>query len=393
MPADGDLSPIPTSRPRAESPTAVSAMVRLVRESFALAEAHLDEVTRSFHANLFNISPSAREMFPINMEVQRSRLPRALVHVMQMVDRPDDLVPYLRELGRDHRKFGARSDHYEAVGTALIHAVREYSGPAWTDDVQRAWAEAYTIVARAMLEAAAEDADEPGHRTAEVVEHERIGWDLAVIRVLPSSPVPYRPGQYVSVEVPQRPRLWRNLSPANAPDDEGVLEFHVRAVDGGWVSRSLVAHAQLGDEWKIGAPMGHLAVDRTSDRDVLMIAGGTGIAPLRAIIEELAQWGQNPHVHLFTGGRVREDLYDLAHLQNIAVTNPWLTVIPVLENEPDVQAAEHGTLADVVTHYGTWDDCDILVSGSPAMIRATVSRLLINGAPQDHITYDPFDWD
>ncbi|OLR91207.1 flavohemoprotein [Actinokineospora bangkokensis] len=367
-------------------------MVRLVRESFALVEPRTAEVARDFHGNLFHIAPSAREMFPINMSVQRPRLLLALVRLVQLVDRPDDLLPQLRQLGREHRKFGVLSEHYEAVGTALIHAVREHSGPRWTDEVERAWAEAYTIMARAMLDAAEAD-DGPPLWTAEVVDHERIGWDLAVVRVLPSEPLPHRAGQYVSVEVPQRPRLWRSLSPASAPGADGVLEFHVRAVEGGWVSRSIVAHAQLGDQWRVGAPMGHLTVDRTSDRDVLMVAGGTGIAPMRAIVEDLAQWGQNPRVHLFNGGRVREDLYDLPHLRNIAATNPWLTVIPVVEHAPDEEGAEHGTLAQAIARYGSWDDCDILVAGSPAMIKATVATLRRGGAPEHRIHHDPVPWD
>ncbi len=392
MTADAVVSPIPTSQPRTESPTAVSTMVRLVRESFAVVEPQAEQVAQFFYGMLFSIAPSAREMFPANMQVQRSRLLRALVHVVQMVDRPEDLVPFLRQLGRDHRKFGVVSAHYEAVGMALIAAVKKYAGPVWTDEVERAWAEAYTIMARAMLDAAAAD-EGPAWWPAQIVDHERIGWDLAVVRVRPDYPVPYQPGQYLSVEVPQRPRLWRYLTPANAPRADGIIEFHIRGVEGGWVSRSIVAHAKPGDVWRLGPPMGRIGVDRDSGRDVVMVAGGTGIAPMRAIIDELAQWGENPHVQLFTGGRVREDLYDLSHLQHIASTNPWLTVVPVLEQEPDLPGVEHGTLADVVTRYGAWADRDVLVAGSPGMIRSTVSRMLVAGTPLDHITYDPFTLD
>ncbi|WP_285500133.1 FAD-binding oxidoreductase [Actinokineospora sp. NBRC 105648] len=367
-------------------------MVRLVRDSFAVVEPQADQVGQFFYGMLFSIEPSAREMFPANMQVQRSRLLRALVHVVQMVDRPEDLVPFLRQLGRDHRKFGVISSHYEAVGMALIAAVKRFAGDAWSDEVERAWAEAYTIMARAMLDAAAAD-DGPASWPAQVVDHERLGWDLAVVRVRPDYPLVYKPGQYLSVEVPQRPRLWRYFTPANAPSPDGVIEFHIRGVENGWVSRSIVAHAKVGDRWRLGPPMGRIGVDRASGRDVLMIAGGTGVAPMRSIIDDLAQWGDNPHVHLFTGGRVRADLYDLPHLQNVAVTNPWLTVTPVLESDPDAYGVEHGTLADIVTRYGAWPDRDVLVAGSPGMIRSTVSRMLVAGTPLDRITYDPFSLD
>jgi NAD(P)H-flavin reductase len=214
-----------------------------------------------------------------------------------------------------------------------------------------------------------------------------------VLWVRPDQPVPYQAGQYVSIEVPQRPRLWRYMSPANAPRSDGVMEFQVRAVEGGWVSRALVGHARPGDRWRIGSPMGRLSVDREAGRDVLMIAGGTGVAPMNAIIEDLAQYGDNPRVQLFYGGRSRSDLYNLENLRHVAMTNPWLTVTPVLENEPDVVGAEHGTLADVVTRYGAWAERDVLVAGSPTMLRATVSRMLVAGTPLDHIRYDPFTLD
>ena len=367
-------------------------MVKLVRDSFAVVEPEAEGVARFFYGMLFSLSPATREMFPINMQVQRARLLRALVHVIQMVDRPDDLVPFLRQLGRDHRKFGVIATHYEAVGTSLLAAVKKFAGDAWTDEVEQAWAETYTIMARSMLDAAAAD-EGPAFWPAVVVAHERLSWDLAVVRVQPDHPVTYLPGQYVSVEVPQRPRLWRYLTPANAPREDGTIEFHIRGVEGGWVSRAIVSHAHLGDVWRIGPPMGRMRVDRESGHDVVMVAGGTGLAPMRAMIDDLAQWGENPRVHLFYGGRTREDLYDLAGLQQLAAHNPWLTVVPVLESEPDMAGVEHGTLADVVTRYGAWADRNVLVSGSPAMIRSTVSRMLVAGTPLDRISYDPFTLD
>jgi NAD(P)H-flavin reductase len=98
-------------------------------------------------------------------------------------------------------------------------------------------------------------------------------------------------------------------------------------------------------------------------------------------------------VQLFYGGRIPDDLYALEHLRQLAGVNPWLTVVPVLEGIPGTRQAEQGTLADVVTRYGSWADRDVLVSGSPQMIRATVSRMLVAGTPLDRISYDPFSTD
>lgn len=390
------LNPEPS--PDREPPAGADQMIQLIRESWAEAEQHEQDVAKFFYGMLFSLSPATRELFPVNMEVQRSRLLRALVHVIQMVDRPDELLPFLHQLGRDHRKFGVIAGHYESLGTALLAAVKKYAPETWNDEVERAWAEAYTVMASAMTEAAAAD-EGPAWYTGEVVHRERLSWELALVRVRPDHPLPYRAGQYVSVEAPQRPRLWRYLTPANAPREDGLLEFHVRAVEGGWVSRALVGHAQPGDEWRMGSPMGQLTVDRESDRDVLMVAGGTGVATMHAIIEDLAQYGENPHVQLFYGARTAEELHDLDNLRQIAADNPWLSVTPVVENDDagGVDAgkidAEQGTLADVVTAHGDWAEREVLVSGSPAMIRATVSKMLVAGTPLDRIQYDPFTMD
>jgi NAD(P)H-flavin reductase/hemoglobin-like flavoprotein len=375
-----------------EAPSGEFGKVHLLRESWEAAEPHTEEMGRHFYATLFRVAPETRELFPVNMEVQRSRLMRALVHFVQMVDRPDELLPFLEQLGRDHRKFGVLARHYDAVGEALIGAVAAHAGDAWSAAADQAWHEAYDQLARAMR-AAADTERGPASWLGRVVEHTRVGWDLAVITVATTEPVPYRAGQYVSVETPQRPRLWRYLSPANAPRSDGTLEFHVRAVDGGWVSRAIVAHSQIGDTWRIGPPMGRMHVDPGTGRELLMVTGGTGMAPIKALLEDIAQRPEQPRTQVFVGGRTWDDLYDFTSLRKFSYSNTWLDVIPVVEKDEEPSGAERGTLADVVTRYGAWSDHDVLVCGSPAMIRATVSRMLVAGTPLDRIKYDPFTMD
>ncbi len=111
-------------------------MVAIIRSSFALVAPQTDALGRHFYATLFSAAPETRDLFPVNMEVQRSRLLRALVHVVQMVDQRDELVPFLQQLGRDHRKFGVLAEHYDAVGIALIGAIEHFSGDAFTPDGQ-----------------------------------------------------------------------------------------------------------------------------------------------------------------------------------------------------------------------------------------------------------------
>ena len=389
MTAEQLLATEPESAGQAEA----DGTVALIRSSFAVVAPRADEVARHFFATLFGSVPETRDLFPVNMEVQRSRMFRALVHVLQTVDRPAELVPFLEQLGRDHRKFGVRAEHYDAVGVALLGAVATFAGPAWTPEVEKAWTGTLATVAGAMRTAARAERG-PATWLGRVAGHRRIGWDLAIVDVAVSEPIPYRAGQYVSVETPQRPRLWRYLSPATAPREDGRLEFHVRAVPGGWVSRSIVAHSRVGDTWRIGPPMGRMQVARNSRRNVLMVAGGTGSAPIRALLEDLARGDGRPRTQVFIGGRTWDDLYDFAPLRRLSYDNPWLDVVPVVERDDAGNGgAEIGTLSDVVTRYGSWADHDVTVCGSPAMVRSTVSQMLVAGTPLDRITYDPFTLD
>ena len=205
-------------------------MVEIIRTSFALVEPRAEELGRFFYATLFSQAPETRALFPVNMEVQRSRLLRALVHVVQMVDQPDDLVPFLEQLGRDHRKFGVFAEHYDASATRCC--TRSARSPGRRGP--RRWRRpGPTPTPSSPAPCAPRPTAEHGPASwlGRVCEHRRIGWDLALITVQTSEPIPYRAGQYISVETPQRPRLWRYLSPANAPRTDGTLDFHVRAVE------------------------------------------------------------------------------------------------------------------------------------------------------------------
>ena len=145
-------------------------------------------------------------------------------------------------------------------------------------------------------------------------------------------------------------------------------------------------------------------VDRDGG-DVLMVAGGTGLAPLRTLIMDLTRFGDNPRVHLFFGARYPCELYDLRTLWQIASTNPWLSVtpgvgvqhrpargpptIPTCTPPRGLHVRQTGRLPDVVTRYGSWGDRQILICGGPDMVEATKAALIAKGAPAERIQHDP----
>ncbi|MFG2086530.1 MULTISPECIES: globin domain-containing protein [unclassified Spirillospora] len=385
-----------------------------LKDSFDHVAGQGDQVALFFYSDLFVRNPHLRDMFPIGMSGQRDKLLRALGHIVSRVDDLPALVPFLQQLGRDHRRFGIVAEHYPHVGASLLATVRHFCGPSWSDDVEGDWNAAYSLVAKVMLEAADENAlTSPAWWNGQVLGVERRRFDISVLRVQPDRPLPYRPGQSVALEVPARLRHWRYYSMANAPRPDHTVDFHIRLVDGGPVSPVLVRGTETGDRVRMGAPVGTLTLDEASGRDVLLVAGSTGLAPLKAILEQISQRAAPPRVHLFFGARTRDGLYDLEDLTKLAGEFRWLTVVPTVSDEsgghgfsallqsglqsglqPGPQAGdddvEHGNLSDVVARHGPWDGHDAYVCGPSAMVGHTVEQLTRLGVARDRIRLETF---
>jgi NAD(P)H-flavin reductase/hemoglobin-like flavoprotein len=365
------------------------SLSRLLKESWALVEEQQDKLASYFYARMFLSDPQLRDLFPIQMDVQRARLLSAVVSAVQTVDDPERFDEYLRGLGRDHRKFHTRPEHYDVVALALLDALRAFAGEQWSIEYDQAWRDAYEVIARTMIRGAEEDADNPPYWHAEVLSHERRSRDIAVFTCKPLHPLDYRAGQYLSVECRYQPRLWRLYSPANAPNEDNVIEFHVRAIGAGWVSSALVRRLTTGDMIRLAAPMGSMTLDRRSARDIVFVAGGTGLAPIKAMVQELARFNRTRWVHVFFGAKDREDLYDLAALNKLAARYPWLSVVPACSADPTF-SGEQGNISEVISRYGPWTDHDFFVSGSPSMVKATLRTLAEMEVPTIRIRYDAF---
>jgi NAD(P)H-flavin reductase len=322
------------------------------------------------------------------MAHQRDRLFAALGDVIARVDDLEALLPILQQLGRDHRKFGTVAAHYPAVGASLLAAL-EHFDDEWTPELSKDWTEAYTLVAEVMIAAADEAAEEPAWWDADVVGHERRGLDVAVLQVRPRARYEYRAGQSVSLETDVRPRLWRYYSPANAPRPDGLIELHVKARDGGPVSSALVRRIGVGDVLRLGPPMGHLALEADSDRDLLLVAGGMGLAPLKSLVDQVARHGPARRVDLFVGFRTEDQVYDAADLRRLERDNPWLSVT-VAVSEDKASELEHGDIGDVVLRHGPWTSREICVAGPAPMVDDTVTRLLQHGVRRERLHSEVF---
>lgn len=355
---------------------------------------HGDDVALYFYSHLFVTHPELREMFPLAMDAQRDRLVGALGHIVSSVDELDEVEPYVEQLGRDHRRFAVIDEHYDAVGGSLLWTLKHFLGDEWTADVARDWADAYGIVAATMVAAAEASEDtQPAWWDAEITQIARVSREIVIVRLQPDSPLPYRSGQSMAVTIPHAHRVWRYYTPANAPREDGGIEFHVGLVPGGLVSGPFVKKARRGDIVRIGAPVGTaLAVDPLADSDLLMVAGGTGIAPFLALLDEIEQGWQrgqtNRRVHLVHGARYPWNLYARSRLDKLAL-NPWFTHTQAASDDPTYPGTR-GLAGDVASAVTMPDSYDALVCGSPLMVSHTTAALAGGPRPPQSIAFEEF---
>ncbi|BCJ59575.1 globin domain-containing protein [Micromonospora endophytica] len=369
----------------------MDTFARLLKESWTLVEEDRVRLTEHFYARTFLLDPELRKLFPVQMSGQGDRLLEAIIAAIHTVDDPEGFDEFLRALGRDHRKYHVDAAHYDTMGEALLDALRCTAGDGWNLAYDQAWRDAYAAIVEKMLAGAAADTN-PAFWHAEVLTHERFGSDTAVFtcRAL-QHPLSWKAGQYVSIEAPRyHPRVWRTYSVANAPNDDNVLEFHIRTPAGaGWLSGALVRRLQPGDLLRVAAPMGSMTLDRSSERDILCVAGGVGLAPIKALLEELTSFNLTRWVHVFYGAHTKADLYGLDGLRELVAAHPWLSVTPACSDDPDFDG-EQGEITDVVARYGPWTAHDCYVSGSAPMVRSTLRVLAADEVLPQRIRYDTF---
>jgi NAD(P)H-flavin reductase/hemoglobin-like flavoprotein len=361
-----------------------------VRETFGIVKAAGDEAAAYFYGWLFVGHPELRGLFPVAMNEQRDRVFRAFGRIVGSLSSPEEMAAYLAQLGRDHRKYSVQPEMYDAVGDALMATLRAYAGPAFTPAAEQAWAQAYEAARSLMIAAADEHSlTAPPFWAAEVVNNEQRRPGISVLTVASDLPLPYEPGQHITMQTLRWPKVWRPYSVACRPREDGLMTFHVKAVPGGWVSNALVYHAEPGDELVLGPALGTMTLRLAGGRDLLCVAGGTGLSPVKAIIEQAIRESTAcpRQIHLFYGARTRDELYDLPDLWHMADAYQGFQLTPVTSEDPAFDGMQ-GNVGRVAARYMPHRECEAYVAGPPAMVRETVRVLAKSGLPRERIHYD-----
>lgn len=139
--------------------TLTPAQIRLVRQTWGQIVPIADTAARIFYDRLFETSPQLAPLFDgADLPAQRKKLVQAINRVVLSLDRIDQQLPVIRDLGRRHVDYGVEAAHYGDVGAALLWTLEAGLGEAWSDDAETAWTNAYGMLAGAMIDAAGQDA-------------------------------------------------------------------------------------------------------------------------------------------------------------------------------------------------------------------------------------------
>jgi propane monooxygenase reductase subunit len=200
--------------------------------------------------------------------------------------------------------------------------------------------------------------------------------------------MPFRSGQYVDIGIPGTDE-YRSFSMANLPSDDGRLEFMIKLYPGGKFSSLLADGAlQVGDELDVTGPYGVFTL-RETDRPILFIGGGAGMAPILSLIRFMAEQGVARPAVYYYGAREEEDLFHLEELAELQTLVPGFRFVPAL-SDADWEG-ETGQITDVVerSEQGL-DGVDAYLCGPPPMVDAAQEMLMRLGVDEARIHFDKF---
>jgi CDP-4-dehydro-6-deoxyglucose reductase len=210
----------------------------------------------------------------------------------------------------------------------------------------------------------------------------------------------FRAGQYLDVLLPNGRR--RSFSIASPPHDSELIELHVRRVQGGGFTERLFGAAAAGAEGalssgsllRIEGPVGQF-IYRDGTGPALMVAGGTGFAPLKSMLRHVLETGIRRPIHLYWGARHTQDLYQEALVLEWVERHPQLGFTAVLSEATGTEAAHHrvGFVHDaVLADYPDLAALEVYAAGPPAMIEAMRAAFPRHGLPAGRLYFDSFDY-
>jgi CDP-4-dehydro-6-deoxyglucose reductase len=234
-----------------------------------------------------------------------------------------------------------------------------------------------------------------------VAKKTKAGPNTLILTLAPIAPsdtlCQFMPGQYLEILPPEVGWLARAYSIGNAPRDDGSVELQIRHVVGGRLSDWLFNSLGEGDVVRARGPQGHFTLRSAPGTPLIFIAGGTGFAPIKAMIEQQMAMGLTADIRLIWGAGTREDIYELeiigAWAEGGAKVHCTVAVDhgPLPENLPPEILAVPGSLAQAIASSGApLAGFDGYIAGPPAMMASVMEALARAGIDRERVRVDSF---
>ena len=223
----------------------------------------------------------------------------------------------------------------------------------------------------------------------EVVAVERATHDIVIIKLKGASgTLAFSPGQYAALGFAGQPA--RDFSMAGEPYGD-ILEFHIRAIADGQVSQYAQTDVKVGDRVALSGPMGLAFLRELHSGPILAVAGGSGLAPMKSIVEAALTKNMPQAITLYFGAREERDLYLVDHFEALAAKHGNFSFIPVLSDETGATNRRTGMLADAIAEdIQNMDGYKVYTAGPPPMVDAVQALLERQGGRAEDLHADPF---
>ncbi len=209
------------------------------------------------------------------------------------------------------------------------------------------------------------------------------------LKLLEPGTISFKPGQYIQFRVPGTSE-YRAYSIASPPSQADSIRLVVRLVPGGFCSTYMHRNLSVGDSVSFTGPYGELVLREDSDRDIICVAGGCGMAPFRSIILHLFETGTTRKIRYFFGVQTVNDLFYTEEFQRLAEEHDNFDFIVAL-SAPARKSwqGETGFIHQVLERYiDSGEDVEAYLCGPTAMIDAAIAVLLSKGVRDENVLFD-----
>lgn len=198
-------------------------------------------------------------------------------------------------------------------------------------------------------------------------------------------------GQYINIILEDG--SYRSFSLANMPLNDGLLELHIRHIDGGQFTDKVFNELKEQDLLRIEGPLGSFFLREDSDCDLIFVAGGTGFAPVKGIIQHLIAQNSSRNIHLYWGARSSEGLYLDTLAKQWATEHDNIQYTPVISDQEDDWGGAKGFVhQQVMQDYPDLSDKAAYVCGAPAMVKTARQDFTQKGLSETQFFSDVFEF-